>query len=62
MTIGGDGMSDSLNPIEIDATGQVIRGVRMLICLRWPRDMIEELVGKVLDNSEDLFDEMEEKE
>ena len=55
-------MSDSLNPIEVDATGQVIRGVRMLICLRWPRDMIEELVGKVLDNSEDLFAEMEDKE
>lgn len=54
-------MSDSLNPIEVDATGQVIRGVRMLIYLRWPRNMIEELVGKVLDNSADLFAEMEEK-
>lgn len=55
-------MSDSLNLIEVEVTGQVIRGVRMLICLRWPRNMIEELVGKVLDNSEDLFAEMEDKE
>lgn len=54
-------MSESLNPIEVDATGQVIRGVRMLIYLRWPRDKIEDLVDTVLDYSAELFAEMEEK-